>query len=78
MNEMASESGKDIAYTTTKKRILEDFQDEIVTTNVNGKPGVVTFISTLSKILTDVHQSKSSDNLEDEKFRVIQAAANHN
>ena len=77
MNEMVLGSGKYIAYTTKylKKRLLEDFQGEIVITNVNGKPDVVTFISTLSKIFTDFHKFRSSDNLEDEKFRVIQAAA---
>ena len=53
-----------------QKRLVDDFQDEIMTTNINGKSNVVTFTSTASKILPDFHAVS-----EDEKLRILSAAA---
>ena len=58
-----------------KKRIEDDFQGQIVITNVNGNPDVITFTSTASKILQDFQKIKSSADVEVEKMRMIKAAA---
>ena len=58
-----------------KKHIEDDFKGQIVITNVNGNPDVITFTSTASKILQDFQKIESSADVEVEKMRIIKAAA---
>ena len=39
-------------------RLLADFKDQVVISNVNGKPDVITFLSTASKILQDFNDNR--------------------
>ena len=58
-----------------KRRIKEHFGDRIVITNNNGKNDVVTFLTTASSILQEHYQKPKSGNYEEEKIRIIKAAA---
>ena len=64
------------AYCTKwlQEKLLTYFKDQIVISNIQGKPNVVTFISTANKILADFHSNRSSDDANVEKLRVIKAA----
>ena len=66
MNELVSDSTVDGDYSVPylKKQNLADFKDQVVISNVNGKPDVITFLSTASKILQDFN-----DNIEIENYQ---------
>lgn len=57
-----------------KKRIVEDLKEEVIISAANGKPGVVTFVTTASKILSDFHSCKKLDDDEMEKHAFLNAA----
>ena len=67
---------KDTSFTNKwlQSRLIEDFQDEIVIAHANGRSNVITFQSTAQKVLSDFHK-KSKDNIENEKYCLIKAAA---
>jgi len=60
-----------------KSKLLEHFQGEIVVTDIDGTVGVVTFRRTASSILHTYyeHQQRNSITPEEEKLRLIEAAA---
>ena len=58
-----------------KARLSEQFKDEIVFTEINGKQNVVTFRSKAKNILHDFYKSWRSDGVELEKTRIIETAA---
>ncbi|CAH3129009.1 unnamed protein product [Porites lobata] len=55
-----------IAYGRThmKARLQEHFGDQIIITEINGKPNVVTFRSTVANILHDFHAQPKNVDLE--------------
>ena len=62
-------------FTYMKRRIKDHYGDEIIITEINGKPNVVTFTNTASKILHDFHQQSEMGDSTSEKMRVIETAA---
>ena len=54
---------------------MEDCKSEVVISNVNGNPDVVTFILTVSKILQDFKTKNENESVEVEKMKIIKAAA---
>ena len=78
MNELVSDSTVDGGYSAPylKKRILADFKDQVVITNVNGKPDVITFLSTASKILQDFNDNREIEQaIITKKMKIIKAAS---
>ena len=59
-----------------KRRLLEHFGDAIVFSEINGKPNVVTFLSTANKILSNFYSNKKEDNSESEKLRLVETVGN--
>jgi len=76
MSELASDQGVkpyDIRY--LKKRIEKDFDGKIIISNINGNADVITFKTTVSKILQNFQKTASSNDDEIEKLRIIKTAA---
>ncbi|XP_068708169.1 uncharacterized protein [Montipora foliosa] len=65
------------AYSRThmKARLQEHFSDQIIITEINGKPNVVTFRSTVANILHDFHAQPKNVDLETEKLNIIRTAS---
>ena len=61
--------------THMKARLQEHFGNEIIITEINGKPNVVTFRSTVAHILHDFHAQPKNVDLETEKLNVIRTAS---
>lgn len=57
-----------------KSKIKQHFGDKIVFTEINGKPNVVTFVSTAARILQDFHYQQKHRVL-DETIHIIETAA---
>lgn len=57
-----------------KSQLINYFGDRIVIAEINGKPNVVTFHTTASKILYTFHSQKDTDP-EQEKANIIKTAA---
>ena len=76
MKELVSESDRyEYAVPYLKKRMLNDYKDQVVVNNVDRRPDVITFASTASKFLQDFHKDNSNNrNLEEEKMRIVKAA----
>ena len=54
---------------------MNDYKDQVIVNNVDGRPDVITFASTASKILQDFHKDNSNtQNIEEEKMRIVKAA----
>ena len=66
MNALISDSNHEGGYSAPhlKRRILTDFKDQVVISNVNGKSDVITFVSTASKILQDFNEKLSRKSLQ--------------
>ena len=58
-----------------KARLQEHFRDQIIITEINGKPNVVTFRSTVANILHDFHAQPKNVDLETEKLNIIRTAS---
>ena len=60
-----------------RKKILEDYKDQVIISNLNGKPDVITFTSTAAKILQDFNEKKKKvdQDLDKEKLEIVKAAA---
>ncbi|KAL9969583.1 hypothetical protein ACROYT_G021813 [Oculina patagonica] len=65
------------AYNCTlmKARLQEQFGDQIIITEINGKPNVVTFRSTASAILHEFHSQQKDVDLDTEKLSIIRTAS---
>lgn len=65
------------AYSRThmKARLQEHFSDQIIITEINGKPNVATFRSTVANILHDFHAQPKNFDLETEKLNIIRTAS---
>ena len=61
--------------THMKARLQEHFGDQIIITEINGKPNVVTFRSTVANILHDFHAQPKNVDLETEKLNIIRTAS---
>lgn len=61
--------------THMKARLQEHFGDQIIITEINGKPNVVTFGSTVANILHDFHAQPKNVDLETEKLNIIRTAS---
>ncbi|CAH3160575.1 unnamed protein product [Porites lobata] len=61
--------------THMKARLQEHFGDQIIITEINGKPNVVTFRSTVANILHDFHAQPKNVHLETEKLNIIRTAS---
>lgn len=57
-----------------KKQLMEHFGDDIIITEINGKPNVVTFRNTAESVLQNFHD-KQKDDPGQEKLHIIEAAA---
>ena len=57
-----------------KSQLLKHFGGRIIIAEINGKPNVVTFQSTASRILHDFHSQKHKDP-EQEKAQLIKTAS---
>ena len=55
--------------------LKKHFGDEIVITEPNGKPNVVTFRHTASSIISDFYSIPNNNDLESEKIHIIETAA---
>ena len=58
-----------------KARLQEHFDDQIIITEINGKPNVVTFRSTVTNIVHDFHAKPKNVDLEAEKLNIIRTAS---
>jgi len=58
-----------------KTKLQEHFGDKIIVTELNGKHNVVTFRTTCKSILHDFYNQTRHTDIENEKLRFIQAAA---
>ena len=61
--------------THMKARLQEHFGDQIFITEINGKPNVVTFRSTVANILHDFQAKPKNVDLETEKLNIIRTAS---
>ena len=60
-----------------KKRILEDFEDKVLISYVDGKEDVITFVTTAAKILHEFNEKrKHQQEKNSEKMQILRAAAN--
>ena len=67
-------SGTDTApygFKYMKEKILEDYGDKIIITEIDGKPNIVTMWSKASTILHEFYSCPKSENSESEKLRMI-------
>ncbi len=62
-------------FSHMKASIQKHFGEDIVITEINGKPNVVTFRHTASSIISDFHSQPKDIDQQSEKLRIIQAAA---
>ena len=60
-----------------KKRLIEHFKDEISITNINGQANIVTFVTSVKNIVNDFYKRSNiaTDDIEQQKYRIIEAAA---
>ncbi|KAL9952368.1 hypothetical protein ACROYT_G039618 [Oculina patagonica] len=58
-----------------KARLQEHFGDQIIVTEINGKPNVVPFRSTASAILHEFHSQQKDVDLDTEKLSIIRTAS---
>lgn len=67
----------DKAYSVVhmKKRLQTYFGSDIIITEVNGKPNIVTFRRTASSILNEFYRRPSSKSPEEKKLSMIETAA---
>lgn len=61
--------------THMKARLYEHFCDQIIITDINRKPNVVAFRSTVANILHDFHAQPKNVDLETEKLYIIRTAS---
>ncbi|KAK7090326.1 hypothetical protein V1264_010141 [Littorina saxatilis] len=73
MNEFSE--GKTYTHQHMKDKLLETFADRIIVTEVNGEANVVTFRTTARTLLHDFFSAPKATNDEEEKLRVVKAAA---
>ena len=59
-----------------KKRVMEHFGDDVIITEINSRPNVVTFRSTAASILHKFYDLPIQQDPESEKLRIIETAAN--
>ena len=59
-----------------KSKILKHFGEDIILTETNGKPNVITLRKTAKGILQEFHQRQSTHDPEVEKMNIIKTAAN--
>ena len=63
-------------YTDVKIGLVADFKDQVVIGNVNGKPDVITFLSTASKILQDFNDNREIEqDIITKKMKIIKAVS---
>ena len=80
MKKLVPESDRDeYAVPYLKKHMLNDYKDQVIVNNVDGRPDVITFVSTASKILQDFHKNNSNNqNIEDEKNAYCESSRRYN
>ena len=57
-----------------KSKLLQHFGERIIVTEINGRPNVVTFRTTVNNVIQDLHNQKQQDP-QTEKLNIIKAAA---
>ena len=75
MKQYMSEEEEPYDNKTMKNKLTQEFGDEIVICSLESKSDVVTFRSTVVKILENYHKKASNLNKEDEALLIIQTAA---
>ena len=71
---IAEENCEPYSFPYMKSQSLKHFGEKIIIVEINGKPNVVIFHSTASRILHDFHSQKHKDH-EQEKAQIIKTAA---
>ena len=71
---IAEENCEPYNFPYMKSQLLKHFGERIIIAEINGKPNVVTFHSTASRILHDFHSQKHKDP-EQEKAQITKTAA---
>jgi len=62
-------------FTHMKSKLMEHFGDNIIITELNGKPNVVTFRRTAANILHDFYKEQKKEDPNIEKIRMINTVA---
>ena len=73
---MEENDNEQITVGKLKKRVMEHFGDDVIITEINGRPNVVTFRSTAASILHKFYDLPKQQDDESEKLRIIETAAN--
>ena len=74
MKEICGEESYSMKF--MKKRVMEHFGDDVIITEINGRPNVVTFRSTAASILHKLYELPKQQDAESEKLLIIETAAN--
>lgn len=64
-----------IQSSNMKQKLMEQFGDEIIITQLSGKPDVVTFRSNASAIMFGLYKEQRTKDSKSETMRIIQTAA---
>ena len=72
---LIDEQAEPYGLTFLRARLYETLGDGVVITNHSGKEGVVTFRQTAESILNEYHNMPNPSSVEDERDRIITAAA---
>ena len=59
-----------------KKRVIKHLGDDVIVTEINGKPNVVTFCSNAASILHKFYERSKQQDDNVEKLRIIETVAN--
>ena len=62
-------------FTHMKSCLMDYFGDNIIITEINGKPNVVTFRHTAASIINEFYSQPNSNDSDAEKMKIIQTAA---
>jgi hypothetical protein len=78
VTKMSEICGENLSYSQVhmKSRLQSYFGDDVIFTEINGRPNVITLRKTAKNILQDFHQSQSQNDTEAEKRNILKAAAN--
>lgn len=78
VTKMSELCGENLSYSQVhmKSKIQNHFGEDVIITEINGRPNVITLRKTAKNILQDFHQSQSQNDPEVEKLNILKAAAN--
>lgn len=74
VNEMSKLCQDPYSSTYMRVKLYEHFGEQVVITNINGKPNIVTFRKAAAQILQEFYDTPKMDSEAEEKQRIIKAA----